>query len=200
MRSDSTVFEIRPELKSIQVKREQIVALIESINNPMVAAANRPLEPAKAIILGVRNPSGLFSIYVYLHLPESNACLVYLHDSEEVPLEAYRETEMEAIQFVESMGFMLDNVNFRNLAPQQQTALMETLPLFYDNLQAFDRRIKSSQGMGEASNEGEADIPLLEENVIELEEVADASEPSPSNVPVIPQEGLAKIIRLLSSF
>lgn len=194
------MFDIHPEIKSIQVGCENIVTIIESINSPMVAAANKPLEPAKAFILGRRNPSGLFSIYVYLHLLQSKECLFYLHDPPEIPMESYHDTELEALQFVESMGFMVDNTNFRNLAPEQQTALMEQLPMFVEDLEAFARRQTALREGGESAEEEGADLEELADDVVELQELADAAEERPTQAQVVSPEGVAKIIKLFSSF
>jgi hypothetical protein len=38
--------------------------------------------------------------------------------------------EVEGLQFLESMGFMLDNLNFRNLAPDVQAETLRRVPLF----------------------------------------------------------------------
>lgn len=195
------MFDIHPEIKSIQVGRENIITIIESINSPMVAAANKPQEPAKAFILGQRNPSGLFSIYIYLHLLQSKECLVYLHDPPEIPMESYHDTELDALQFVESMGFMADNVNFRNLAPEQQVTLMEQLPMFTEDLEAFaDRQTALREGGGEPAEEDGMDIEELADDVVELQEVSDTTGARPAQVQVVSQEGIAKIIKLFSSF
>ena len=193
------MFDIHPEIKSIQVGREQIVTIIESINSPMVAAANKPLEPAKSYILGVRNPSGLFSIYVYLHLLQSKECQIFLHDPPEIPMESYHDTELEALQFVESMGFMVDNVNFRNMAPEQQVTLMEELPMFVDDLEAFARQQQAAREGG-LKEDSETDIPELAEDVVELQELAESGGDRPAHVQVVSAEGVAKIIKLFSSF
>jgi hypothetical protein len=193
------VFDIHPELKSIQVGREQIVTIIESINSPMVAAANKPLEPAKSYILGVRNTSGLFTIYVYLHLLQSKECMIYLHDPPEIQMESYHDTELEALQFVESMGFMVDNVNFRNMAPEQQVTLMEEMPMFVDDLEAFDRQ-QTAAREGGLKEDSETDIPELAEDVVELQELAESGGDQPAHIQVVSKEGLSKIIKLFSSF
>lgn len=193
------MFDIHPEMKSIQVGREQIVTIIESINSPMVAAASKPLEPAKSFILGVRNTSGLFSIYVYLHLLQSKECMIYLHDPPEVPMESYHDTELEALQFVESMGFMVDNVNFRNLAPEQQITLMEEMPMFVEDLEAFDRQ-QTAAREGGLKEDSDADIPELAEDVVELQELAESGGAQPAHIQVVSKEGLAKIIKMFSSF
>jgi hypothetical protein len=191
----------------IRVFREQIVALIESINSPLVAAGSRPLEPAKAYILGVRNKSGRFSIFIYLHLVQSQECMVYLHSPPEIPMEQYHEVEVEALQFVETMGFMVDNMNFRNLSPEQKAQVMEALPMFHEDLREFAKRgAGASEGAAGEAGEGQAteEVEVIEageedmvEEVVELDSEVIELAPQAAGVPM---EGLAKVIRLLSSF
>ncbi|RLB52506.1 MAG: hypothetical protein DRI34_14630 [Deltaproteobacteria bacterium] len=186
------MYVIHPELKIIPGSAEHIVAIIESINSPMVAAEGRPLEPAKAYIVGLRNSSGLFSIYIYLHLIQSADCLIYLHDPVEVPMDAYHDTELEALQFVESMGFMVDNVNFRNLDQQQQGEVLDRMPIFQQDLQAFSQRQQGQSETGEEQEDGEAG-----EEVLELEPLEEVAAPESA---VLSGEELKKIVRMLSSF
>ena len=193
------MYEIHPELKSVQTSSEQIVAIIESINKPMVAAAGKPLEPTKAFIVGVRNASGLFSIYVYLHLLQSKECLIYLHDPVEIPMESYHDMELEALQFVESMGFMVDNLNFRNLPIDQRDELMQHLPPFHDDLNEFARHMQKD-GNENASDEEVLDLAPLEEGVLDLDGVAEVAAPAGEREAIVSDEGLAKIIRMFSSF
>ncbi len=195
------MYEIRSDYQSIKAQQDQIVAIIESINNPLVAAAGKPLEPAKVYIMGVRNPSGSFSIYIYLHLLQSKECLIYLHDPPEVSRDDYHETEMEALQFVESMGFMVDNTNFRKMSPEHQSALLARLPMFYEDLEEFARRMSGDEESGEGEAEqGDVDLAPLEEGVIELNEDAVVETAPAKPQPVVSREGLAKIAKMLSSF
>ena len=43
-------------------------------------------------------------------------------------MEEYRDVEIEGLHFLESMGFMLDNLNFRNLAQAQQDETLKRVP------------------------------------------------------------------------
>jgi len=198
------VFELREDIKHIQTVRESIVAIIESINQPMVAARGQAAEAAKCYIVGVRNASGLFSVYVYLYLVDLRECLVYLHDPPEIQMEEYHDTELEALGFVESMGFMVDNLNFRNVQPEQQVELMDSIPCFHGDLKAFAKTHLAGQDPSdeeEGAVEGgeKVDLSPLEDDIIELEDAEIVSEP-PVAAQVITPEGLAKIIRMLSSF
>jgi len=124
------VFRPDPALTHVPAAQEQVVAVIESINQPQVSIPGKPPQAVQAHLVGLRNADGTFSLYVGLFLPQSGENVVYVHDRREIPVEAYREVEAEGLQFLESMGFMLDNVNYRNLAPEAQEHTFRRVPLF----------------------------------------------------------------------
>jgi hypothetical protein len=114
----------------IPAVREQVVAIVESINQPQVSIPGRAPQQTGGRLCGVRNGNGSFSIYIGLHLPRSGENVVYVHDRRQLTLEEYREVEVEGLQFLESMGFMLDDVNFGNLSPAAQEETMKRIPIF----------------------------------------------------------------------
>lgn len=120
-----------PGQKSLGVAPDQVVAVIESINTPNIGT---PLgtERTKAYIVGLRLPSGNFTVACYLHLVDSNTSCIYAADPLETTLDGYSTLEAEAIQFAESMGFMLDNMNFRARPPEDIQRLIQVLPFFYE--------------------------------------------------------------------
>ena len=123
-------FKPEPSITWIPAKREQVVALVESINQPQVSVPGKASQQVSGHLCGVRNPNGSFSIYVGLHLPQTGENVFYVHDQRQLTVEAYRDVEIEGLHFLESMGFMLDNLNFRNLAPDAQEATLKRIPLF----------------------------------------------------------------------
>jgi hypothetical protein len=82
-------------------------------------------------IVGVANAAGTITVFVYLHLTETHDSVVYL-DAERLRVSPaqYADVEGDAIAFVESMGFMLENLNYQALPPEQQERLVKTLPCF----------------------------------------------------------------------
>jgi hypothetical protein len=124
------VFKPDPAITTVPATRDQVVAVVESINQPQVSIPGKPAQATVGHLCGVRNANGTLSIYVALHLPKSGENVVYVHDRRQVSLEEYREVEVEGLQFLESMGFMLDNLNFRNLSPEVQAATLRRIPLF----------------------------------------------------------------------
>jgi hypothetical protein len=126
------VFEPDPSIRFIPASREQVVALVESINQPQVSIPGKEPQTVQGFLCGLRNPSGSFSIFVSLFLPRSGENVVYVCDRRELGMEEYRDVEIEGLHFLESMGFMLDNLNFRNLAPPQQVETLKRVPLFQE--------------------------------------------------------------------
>ncbi len=125
------MFTPEPSLTHVPALREQVVAIIESINQPQVSIPGKPAQAVFGHLCGIRNGNGSFSIFVGLHLPKSGENVIYLHERRQLTTaEEYRQVEIEGLHFLESMGFMLDNLNYRNLAPEAQDQTIARIPLF----------------------------------------------------------------------
>jgi hypothetical protein len=123
-------FKPEPSISWIPATREQVVAVVESINQPQVSIPGKASQQVLGHLCGIRNGNGSFSIFVALHLPKTGENVVYLHDRRQLTVEEYRDVEIEGLHFLESMGFMLDNLNFRNLSTQVQEDTLKRIPLF----------------------------------------------------------------------
>lgn len=123
------MFTIDERLKGLPALKEQVMSLHESLNQPHLAVPGRTAGPAKGYILGLRGPSG-FAVFVYLYLPQSNECAVYVPANRAATAEQFGNEELEALGFVESMGFIMDNLNFRTRPAAEQDQLMKTVPVF----------------------------------------------------------------------
>lgn len=126
------MFEPDPSIRYIPATRDQIVALVESINQPQVSIPGKEPQAVQGFLCGLRNQNGTFSIFASLFLPKTSENVVYVGDPREVGMEEYRDAEVEGLHFLESMGFMLDNLNFRNLAEAQQVETLKRVPLFQE--------------------------------------------------------------------
>jgi hypothetical protein len=125
------MFTPEPSLTHVPATREQVVAIVESINQPQVSIPGKPSQAVQGHLCGVRNANGSLSIFVGLHLPKSGDNVIYLHPRRQLTTaDEYRAVEIEGLQFLESMGFMLDNLNFRNLSPDAQDQTLARIPLF----------------------------------------------------------------------
>jgi len=124
------VFKPDPSIRFVAAAREAVVAVVESINQPQVSIPGKEPQAVAGHLCGLRNANGTLSIYVSLHLPKTGENVVYVNDRRQLSVEEYREVEVEGLQFLESMGFMLDNLNFRNLAPAVQDQTLARVPFF----------------------------------------------------------------------
>jgi len=124
------MFRPEPRLRHLPVTREQVSALMESINQPQIQIPGRAAQAAMGHLVGVLNPNGSASVFVSLHLPSTGENVVYVHEPRELAPAAYAEAERDALSFLESMGFMLDDLQFVKLAPESQEQTMRRIPLF----------------------------------------------------------------------
>jgi hypothetical protein len=107
-----------------------VVAIIEAINQPQISIPGKEPQAVHGVLCSLRNANGSFSIVVALHVPRTGENVIYLHEKRQLAAEEYREVQDAGLHFLESMGFMLDNLNFRNMAPALQEETMKRLPLF----------------------------------------------------------------------
>ncbi len=119
-----------PTIPFVAASREQIVALVESLNQPQISIPTKPPQAAQGHLVGVRNGNGSFSVYAVLFLTETRENVVYVHEPRELSFGEYRDAEAEGLGFLESMGFMLDDLNFRSLSREAQEAALRRLPIF----------------------------------------------------------------------
>jgi tetratricopeptide (TPR) repeat protein len=123
------MFSIDERLRGLPAVKEQVVQLHQSLNAPHLAVPGRKAGPATGYVLGLRGPSG-FAVFVYLYLAESGECAVYVPSNGSVPADAYQSEEAEALGFTESMGFIMDNLNFRARPTDEQDQMIRALPIF----------------------------------------------------------------------
>ena len=106
------------------------MAIIEAINQPQISIPGKEPQSVHGVLCSLRNANGSFSIVVALHAPRTGENVIYLHDKRQLTAEEYREVQDAGLHFLESMGFMLDNLNFRNMTPALQEETLKRLPLF----------------------------------------------------------------------
>ncbi|MCA9553525.1 MAG: tetratricopeptide repeat protein [Myxococcales bacterium] len=135
-------------LSHIPARREHVVGLFESINQPLVNIPGHGTAPTYAFILGTRNDQGHFTVFVYLWQKESGAVVIYVSEPRALDRDGYRAEEEEALRFVESMGFLVDNVHFATLPPHEQDSVMARIPLFRPPMRVPDPFLPGPGGQG----------------------------------------------------
>ncbi len=194
------MFRPDPNLDHLDLSREAIVAIIESINHPHIGVPGHEPQTTRVTIVGSRNPDGTFSMHIVLYLEDDRANVVYVSDQPRFSREAYPQVEAEALNFIESMGFMVDNANFRKLSPEQQLELMERLPCFHADLEAWAVR-NGEVPVGQAEEDDEPDDDILElspDAVVEEGLILEGQIVAP--IPALEPDEVARIARLLASF
>ncbi|MBI5546363.1 MAG: social motility and stimulation tgl protein [Deltaproteobacteria bacterium] len=125
------MFASEPRIRFIPAAREQVVSILASLNKPHIAVPGKAAQEVQGYILGVGNSAGTLTAFVYLWLSETREPVVYIDPERlRVAPAAYPEAESDAVAFVESMGFILENLNYRSLSPAQQEELVKSLPCF----------------------------------------------------------------------
>jgi hypothetical protein len=110
--------------------REGMISVLHSINEPKIAAAERPAEPTRAFICEFGREPGAVEIKVVLYLTKSQVRLVYVSEEGTVEAARKKDLEAEALDFVENMGFMMDNMNLAKMAPAERQPALAELPIF----------------------------------------------------------------------
>ncbi len=123
------MFILDEEFHGFRDPEETVLSVFQSINEPKIAAAERTVEPAQAFIV-IRRDSIEFTIHVVLHLKGSNSLVAYTWDEGPFSRGQQAEMEGEALDFVEGMGFMMDNLNVEKLPSNQKKALFAEIPVF----------------------------------------------------------------------
>jgi hypothetical protein len=125
------MFSVDSRLHHLSAQRSNVIALYASLNAPHIGVPGKTAQEAQAFIVSIRNASGNFAVFVTLYLTKTHELIHYTDsDQPDVPKEGYLDAEADAVGFVESMGFMLDNLNYRALPADQQDNLLATLPPF----------------------------------------------------------------------
>ncbi len=124
------MLKVEPTLNHVPARRAHVVSLFESINQPLVNIPSHGTSTTGAFILGTRNEHGYFTVFVYLHQPDSKGVVIYVSEPRNLTPEQFKGEEQEALRFVESMGFLIDDVRFSSLNASEQEAVMARIPLF----------------------------------------------------------------------
>lgn len=105
----------------------QIVALYESTNQPLVQPSGRGAQAAQAAVAGFSTRTG-FEVVIALSLSASGDNVIY--SGETVPESELPQALEEALNFAESMGFLLDSAGWQQLDDAHRRELLVRLPAF----------------------------------------------------------------------
>ncbi|HZX94395.1 MAG TPA: tetratricopeptide repeat protein [Myxococcales bacterium] len=107
---------------------ERIVALYEATNQPLVQPTGRSAQAAQAAVVALRE-GAVFDVVVALTLTDSGENVIYAG-----PMVARKDVQQaveEALNFAESMGFILDQSGWTKMDAVQRAELLDRLPAFW---------------------------------------------------------------------
>jgi hypothetical protein len=122
------MFERESSLGELAIAYDGILKLLMSLNSPAVALEDQPTDEADAMICSVRRDSDMVSTYVYLSLHGSGEGVFYRYEADPYPEDLRDEVEAQALSFAESLGFIMDDTHFPDLAPDDRKELLERGP------------------------------------------------------------------------
>ena len=124
------MFTIDQSFTHLVARPEQVLAVVHSLNALSVKVADLPTNPAMGYFVAWDLGRGQAAALIYLNYTEIAGGVAYLHEPRAFVLTELPQVTEEAWNFLESMGFMLDDASYGTLRPEEQVALLERLPLF----------------------------------------------------------------------
>lgn len=155
------MFTVDKTLKYIDHSDKKMLSILKSSNQPLIAAADRPAEPTESFICSYRNSKKKIETYIMLHLVKSGIRVFYASDKGEFSPDEFTDVEIDALEFLESMGFTMDNIGFQKLKDKEKDELFASLPIFKEPEEASI----------EAQNDEEEDFIRPDEMAQDLEDV-----------------------------
>ncbi|MCA1828251.1 MAG: tetratricopeptide repeat protein [Myxococcales bacterium] len=116
-----------PSRTHLAAEPEQIAALYEGTNQPLVQPTGRTAQPAQAAVIALQE-GALYEVVVALTLTESGENIIYTGPP--VQKKDVKSAIDEALNFAESMGFILDASGWAKLDEERRSELLDRLPAF----------------------------------------------------------------------
>lgn len=157
------MFRWHKEMDRLAVPARRVLRLHRSLNRIQVALPGFPSQEATAYLCGFSSGQGV-RVAAVLELHVSRRLAVYLNDQGEVADRKAGAVFSEGVGFAESMGFMLDDLNFQKLPPEEREVLWASLPLAGEGKGAVPSALAARQTHVPPAEEGAgADLAGLED-------------------------------------
>jgi len=143
------VFQVDASFGHLDVEPAKILALVQSINAISVKVPGFQAAPATAYVVLYSSDGGLATALIYLHYTDLAKSVAYTHDPPSFALTDLPSITEEATEFLESMGFMLDDTAFGTLSQEARAHLMAHTPLFHSDLSQFAKSQQSGDQLPE---------------------------------------------------
>lgn len=122
------MFVREPSLLHLTASPDDVLTLLTSLNKPMVALEDQPMDEGEATIWSVRRESDMVSTYIHLSLTGKKIAVFYRYEVDPYPDDLRGMVEGEALGFAESMGFIMDNTHYAELDAEERKQHIERGP------------------------------------------------------------------------
>jgi hypothetical protein len=120
-----TEFHIDSSMTSVEFAAiEDIMGIYQSLNVARVNTKGNTAHNAKAYICGLKR-DGIPSVYIALQLIDKNQILMYVPERQPVNSGDYEKTVRDAVDFVETAGFLMDSVALKGTEANRAKALSQ---------------------------------------------------------------------------
>ncbi|MCB0309325.1 MAG: hypothetical protein KDD48_08135 [Bdellovibrionales bacterium] len=126
-------------------KINSLVTVLQSVNQEEVSFGNRVQGRAKAYIYTYEDVPESYSVEVFFHVDDQDKKFRLRHEKGTVQRFRVKTIEEKALEFVESMGFMMDNLQIHNLPGQQKNEMLRALPIFENAQTIKEQKVSISK-------------------------------------------------------
>lgn len=146
--------------------------LMKSVNLSNIYMNGTGAEQARAYVVFVEKERKLYP-FIYFYFM-NNQGRFFEYEGKYVEIKAFEKVKQEALDMVESMGFIMEEVDLISLSPQEMKEIVKTLPFYYADLEDYRKFMEEMEKGYVVDVEG---VEIIEEKEEEVEvEVENASE------------------------
>lgn len=117
----------RKEIDKLDISGDKILSLFTSMNDVQVALPGFPSQRSSAFLCAYAVTGGCEAMAILL-LHDLRQ-LAFYRFKDVFPVEELDAVVQKGVLFLESMGFMLNDMEFKSFGPEQRRQVWETLPL-----------------------------------------------------------------------
>jgi len=123
------MFTLQNNLVDFSQKRETLVSILSSLNQPKVSLEEYPAEPTRAYVL-THLEKRKYETFVVFYRTLTRNQVIYGCISGDYEASRKGEVEEAALDFLEEKGFMMDNLQWGKKAAVEKESILQGLPMF----------------------------------------------------------------------
>lgn len=127
------MFELDEQSASLNPARAHaLMNVLQSVSEEEVIFGSRAAGLARAYVYTYEDTPENYAVDVFFHFQQSGRGFRFKYERGHVQRFRLKFLEEQALDFVESLGFMMDNLQIQNMPTHQKNELLKTLP-FLEN-------------------------------------------------------------------